>query len=291
MKMRGRFERINKLIAEYNFHPTVKIATETYEPILKASFVKCFEFNLHLQRSRNLANSFFLSPFLRGLCEDLIALKYIGKYFAADRDAISSAYMRYYLFSSMSVQHDFFDSRGIIQRHNYTENIDKMIAQEVTTLKSFMVKYGRNKDRIFPSVEHMAIDTGLKELYNFLYFATSKMVHFSPHILLRMGWYKDDGPTVFSIKNFHRYYAQFNEFYGAYLFVLYCEAFKKPLQLEKNFLAEVKEMKKAFEGNAFHPELVTFEELNIKRPGRLMDFILKSLMYESKRGKDSKEHP
>uniref|UniRef100_UPI0032DEE32E DUF5677 domain-containing protein n=1 Tax=Mucilaginibacter sp. Bleaf8 TaxID=2834430 RepID=UPI0032DEE32E len=145
-------------------------------------------------------------------------------------------------------------------------------------LKDLMKNNGLNKDRLFPSVEHMAIDAQLKHLYDFLYHATSRMVHFSPNILLRMGWYKKAGPTVFSTQNFYKYYDQFNKFYSTYLLLEFCNSFKKQMGFENDILKEFKEIKKLLLNDAFYPELVTFEELNIKRPSDLFMNFLKELL-------------
>jgi GNAT superfamily N-acetyltransferase len=41
---------------------------------VKASLAKCFEFNLAVRNVKNLDESFFWMPALRGICEDLIVL-------------------------------------------------------------------------------------------------------------------------------------------------------------------------------------------------------------------------
>lgn len=140
----------------------------------------------------------------------------------------------------------------------------------------------------------MAIDSKLKSLYDYLYHATSKTVHFSPNILLRTGWYKSlNDPIVFSVKNFNNYYDTFNSFYGSYLFVQFCTSFKKALKLDVKFLSIVKSIKITLDDFNYFPELVTFEELNLKRPNNLPYKVLElaSKMKDEEREAFMKELP
>ena len=110
----------------------------------------------------------------------------------------------------------------------------------------------------------MATDAALVELYEYLYSATSDMVHFSPHNLLRSGWSKKETPYHhFDIQNFHKYYNLFNHFYGSYLFVLFSKTFKKELWIKKTANTIIKKIEEDILGIARWPELVTFEEMNV----------------------------
>ena len=44
---------------------------------IKASLAKCFEFNIAVRSKKNLDESFFWMPALRGICEDLIVLNFV----------------------------------------------------------------------------------------------------------------------------------------------------------------------------------------------------------------------
>jgi hypothetical protein len=99
-------------------------------------------------------------------------------------------------------------------------------------LNSLWEEWGHRKDKTFPGVEHMAIDSNLKLLYDFLYHATSRALHFTPNVLLRTGWYKTsvDNPIIeFSVNNFSDYYTLFNSHYATTLFIEFIKAFKKYL--------------------------------------------------------------
>lgn len=264
MKIKRHFEQIFLLFGDYNSFPTEEIAKQTHKATVIAAFAKALEFNVFLQRNRNTKNSFFYSPFLRGLCEDLIALKYIDKRFNADKDNLTLIYLRYLLFNSIKAQTLFLNKEAPFQNSIKLTN-DTIIVKLENELKALMVKNGLNKNKLFPSVEHMAIDSNLKQLYDYLYHATSKMVHYSPNILLRMGWYNINEPTIFSTQNFYKYYDQFNKFYAAYLFIEFSKSFKKRLGFKRDFLQEITAIEKQIKNSKFYPELVTYEEVNENR--------------------------
>ncbi|MCP1384470.1 DUF5677 domain-containing protein [Runella salmonicolor] len=283
MNFKDEFTELFEKLKDYNSHPTENLS-ETFLCVVKAAFAKCIEYNYFIQSHNSVENSFFHTPFLRGICEDLIVLKYLRKYFSSDKDELLQVYMQYLLKTSIEVQTAYFGQVAPDQISPKKEKIREEIVELEDRLKATMQKNGLNKERIFPSVEHMAIDGKLKQLYDFFYHATSRMVHFSPNILLRMGWYHTDkegkwGPTIFSSTNFHKYYEQFNKFYAALLFVEFSKTFKTELNLDASFMSIVKKIKKSFSEENFYPELVTFEELNIKRPS---DFfrVLKKVIRE-----------
>lgn len=266
MKIKSHLEKLYVLIQEYNSVPVPDLYKDTYSTVLKAVLAKSLDFNLFLYRNRSPKNSFFYSPFLRGLCEDLITMKFLKKHFSTDTNTVIFEYMLYLMFGSINAQTMFLKKNAPLQPSVAYKEIEGMIAEKEDALKKLMEKNGLNKNKIFPSVEHMAIDSKLKSLYDFLYHATSRMVHFSPNVLLRMGWYEKDGPTVFSSDNFHSYYESFNKFYAPYLLVKLCQSFKKELNLKPDFMKEIKSIEAKFTPYVFYPELITYEEMNFKRP-------------------------
>jgi hypothetical protein len=277
MTIKDRLLKIETLFKDYNSIPTLDLNSNSYQSVTIAAFAKALEFNLFLYRNRSPKNSFFYSPFLRGLCEDLITLKFVGKHFAQNKNELVRCYMIHLLLHSMSAQRYFLQKEAPFQQMVLFKDLEKLIREREDELKQLMGANGLNKDRLFPSVEHMAIDAQLKHLYDFLYHATSRMVHFSPNILLRMGWYDKGGPTIFSSHNFYKYYEQFNKFYATYLLVEFCNSFKKQMGFKKEFLEEVKAIKKLLLTDAFYPELVTYEELNMRRPNDFFHRFLNEL--------------
>lgn len=285
--MLAKYKKLASFIPIYNRITLAVFKEEQFQAVLIAALVKSFEFNFDLNRAKNVTNAFYNLSFLCGICEDLIALKFIGKLSSNDRNELIIAYNQYLLLSSVKSQTDFFRSVKPFQPIVHYGQAAMKLEDIEKVLMEFWSKRGHRKDKIFPGVEHMAVDSKLKLLYDYLYHATSKTVHFSPNILLRLGWYKSkDDPIVFSVKNFGHYYDIFNCYYGSYLFVEFCSAFKTHLNLNKDFLGIVKSIKATLADFDYFPELVTFEELNIKRPNNLP---YKILELTSKMKKEEKE--
>lgn len=229
-----------------------------------AAYSKCFQFNFTVNNS-NSKNSFFFSPSLRGICEDFIILKFLKKHSAIDKNKLLLSYSMFQLTEISAAQNKFFKKNHEQQIVYQMINLEKVREENLEKMKIEWAKIGLSKDKVLPSVSHMATDAALIELYDYLYSATSDMVHFSPHNLMRSGWSKKETPNHhhFDIQNFHKYYNQFNHFYGSYLFVLFSRTFKKELNLNKATMEIVKQIETDIFNNARWPELITFEEMNV----------------------------
>ena len=127
----------------------------------------------------------------------------------------------------------------------------------------------------------MAKATNLHDLYNYLYSATSKWVHFSPQILLRMGWGGEPGDVgdhtewVFSTRHFSLYYAEFNRIYSLLLLL---RLFRGPAaSLLPDDAAELIDTLDGFLDEPLRwPEAVTYEELNVDGPSSVMRVFLRA---------------
>lgn len=231
---------------------------------LIAALSKSYEFNRFVNKKANKKSSFFASPTLRGVCEDFIVLKFLKKHKTLDSNKILNNYMQIQLHDIVSKQSKFF-RKNHPQQIVLTEERLEGIEQFSNNLKDEWTKIGMKREKIFPSISHMATDAGLVELYEFLYSATSDMVHFSPHVLMRSGWSKTEDKFLhhFSTENFFKYYDLFNKFYGSYLFCLFAKEFKKELEIDNKVIGIIDNIKEIIHSESRWPELVTFEEMNI----------------------------
>lgn len=237
-----------------------------YHATVIAALVKNFEFNYSVCSKESEEGSFFLMPFLRGMCEDLITLKFMERFDEAFRKKIIYIQMLLLTIESAEAQGSFFEKENIIQlryRHKHGAEEVKAIQAE---LKKLWHGKGFNKDTIFPSVSAMANDTRMVALYNFLYHATSRVVHFSPNVLFRMGWGKPGEDVTFNTKNFTQYYHEFTVYHGTYLLLKFIKESKKFLGLNREILDIAKALKKDFKAIHRCPEIITFEEMNVKPP-------------------------
>lgn len=265
------YAEIENSVQELNSVPLADFNKHIYRSTLISAFVKCFEFNIFINGGEVSNRSFYDTSFLRGICEDLISLKFLLKISEEQREHITSSYLGYLINTSALAQGSYFSNDRPFQPIVNLVDIEHQILLHSQALNSSWEDLGYRKDRIFPSVENMAIDVKLKDLYGFLYHATSRAVHFSPNVLLRTGWYNPSEESVikFSASNFSEYYAFFNSHYASILFIEYIAAFKKFLSFNKALTSAARKLKDIQSQLPFFPEIVTFEELNIKRPSNL----------------------
>jgi hypothetical protein len=128
---------------------------------------------------------------------------------------------------------------------------------------------------------------GHKELYEYMYRATSSWVHFSPNILLRLGW--TNGPTEralysetiysFTTKHFSGYYEAFNRHYSVYLLGLLIEKFITSFRAHdrQKVLALRRELSRQQDLDLRWPEVVTPEEMNLKPPSQIILLLARSI--------------
>lgn len=251
-----------------------------FNAILVSAFCKSYDYCFNL-KDMNEDSSFMFIPFLRGICEDIICLKYLKKSIKdlKERNHIIGCYSSYLQVSSLKAQQYFFNDIKAEQASLELEDPDTVVLAYENELKKFWGNQGQNPHKLLPSTQHMAIDAQLSNLYNFLYHATSKFVHFSPNILMRLGWYNKNSPEEiinFNFNNFSKYYQQFNTFYGIYLFVIFSKTFKKDIKLGKSFLKIVSDLDSRLKDLDFYPEAVTYEEMNIERPNSIIELLIRS---------------
>lgn len=247
--------------------------SNAYNSTLIAGFIKSYEYIHDLINTDETNGSFFLTPLLRGICEDIITLKYLAKYPKEVRDEITKKFMNLLIAESLKAQRDFFKEENIIQPVVGFDGVEARITELENELKAIWISVGLKGDKLFPSVNRMAVETNMKSLYNYLYHATSRAVHFSPNVLYRMGWFNKEQELEFTTKNFELYYKSFNVYYGTYLFLKYIKEFGKILNLDKGLLTLGKELKAEFQTLAC-PPIITFEELNLTKPFSVVELLI-----------------
>lgn len=255
------------------------ISQNIFHSVLKATFVKIYEFNCLCNKLSSTNDSFFQMATLRGICEDLISIKFLKEKILIDRDLLLSHMVQKGTFEDIIVQQEFFKENKPAQMILDSKNAETLAEELSKEIKLILKKNGLKGDREFPSVAQMATDTKLIKLYNYLYYATSTLVHFSPSHLMRLGWTdsKTSNTFRFSTKYYNKYYFDFCSYYAAFLFVEFYKSFKKDLKLEKILKVEIIKIKEQLENKLRMPEIVTFEEINIKPPSLVAQLISKSI--------------
>lgn len=231
---------------------------------VRAAFAKNYEINRFLQSPGASGNAFAVTSALRGICEDIIALKWLATFGKRDRDEAVGVMMMKSVLELMQQQTAFFNkyrpSQPILEA--------KDVSGEIHALKQrlrAMRKGNRwKKHREWPSVREMAEPTGFLPLYDFLYAATSSFVHYSPNNLLRMGKVEaGDGKMVFSTSHFSDYYSAFNRFYGLFLFITFSTTFAATLGCKSDLRPPIEKLMRHVDEEIRWPELITTEEMNV----------------------------
>jgi len=256
-------KNIHDEIGEYT---KVEFGQDTYfQCTLRASFSKLIEFNHYLYTQKENSFGFFLTPVLRGICEDLIIHKFFKKELSEVANELTWLLAQLHLLQGIKSQDDFFTLnrswQPVIRQTDYS-NIQELKNQ----IKKLLNNNGIRGNKM-PPVAQLAERVGLKEIYEFVYRASSNFVHYNPHILLRFGW--NDGNTKvydYSVKNFSDYYLYFTHMYSIYLMCQYCKEFKDDLSLSERITSNVDLVENELNEMLTWYELVTFEELNQKRP-------------------------
>jgi hypothetical protein len=238
---------------------------------VKASVSKCFEFNLAIRHTARRQSAFFAMSALRGICEDLIVLRFISKIPPKDRTELLSALSGTELGTRIKQQDIFFRSFRPQQPVLRLKDVDTGTAAAQAAALAIWNRNGwpNLKKGAMPPIRQIAEKQGwhqLAVLYDYLYRLTSAGVHFSVQSLLRSGW----GPTpkdfIFSAKNFHPYFEEYCRLYGAFLFCLYFEFFGSVLRPTSTEREVISEIRHCVLFTPRWPEMVTFEEMNQKPP-------------------------
>lgn len=240
-----------------------------YGCFLKAALAKNFEFNHLIFRANDMSYHFAMNPFLRGLCEDIIHLKFLGTFNEDDRNEALSILANKQINSFIQKQQDFFSVHRPMQSvlGNNSRESDNAAGERAKDLrrkiKEFGSKYPVNFGNGFPKTKEMASITDLDVMYEYLYAVTSSFVHFSPLNLGRMGW-RDVNTQMFkfSTDNFASRYGDLNQFYGLYLFVTFVTTFATTMGCRSELQNPGDELIKILNDEERWPEPVTPEEMN-----------------------------
>ena len=245
--------------------------------ILKSSLMKSFELSKLLISSTKDKYAFFKLASLRGICEEYIDIRFIGQMLPADRDAIIQALLGIEIHEFLSKQTSFFKKFRPFQpvvESSSSPNVDEhhTVLEEISA-RTGLWHYSRRKP--MQTAFHRANKLGLTEFYRFYYAITSEMVHFSPHVLLRMGWGADPWKPKFSTQNFSIYYREMILVYSLFLFKELIISYDQIIKLPMKIREAATETEKYLNFILRWPEPVTFEEMNLKGPGQLMRILLK----------------
>lgn len=239
---------------------------------LRSSIVKAFEFAAVTHKKG--MPPYFLAPTLRGICEELIVLSFLAP--ISSRDALIECLSIDGVFQGLKGQESFFkETRPWQPVVRYTQSPHDKVHADLLALAG-AEGWTLRKHATLPTVRWMAESRGLLPLYDLIYAATSRYVHFTPHFLMRMAWteldktQKHDVPLsteyTFSTSHFHQYHAAFNRTYSAYMLTLMLRRFADEFPDKQKLERRTDAVEHALNEQLRWPELVTHEELNLDPP-------------------------
>jgi hypothetical protein len=258
-----------QLFIQTTAQASISLKGREFVNCLRASLSKSFEFCLEAYKDRTNHIAFFLVPSLRSICEDLIVLSYLAKMSSADRNELVSLLIRHELASQLGAQSKFFElarpeqpipaiQSGAIDKTKIEDSI-----RQIWKRNGWAGLTSSWKPTIRQIAAKNHIDV-LTTLYDYIYRLTSGAVHFNALVLFRTGWGK---PIAhFSPKNFSKYYVEYARIYGLLLFCCYFELFGRFLPPNKKVSALVTELRFNLVSESRWPEMVTFEELDLRPP-------------------------
>jgi hypothetical protein len=265
-----------------------------YRCTVRGALVKAYEYahytHSHPSEDKDLNESaFFSCASLRGICEDVIALKYFGKLKRAERDEMVHTQMIITTFEEIEKQARFFARIRPYQPVLPPRSPEGTLSSLKKRLHDIGVAASLWKaGNRFPSISAMAKAVDLQELYDYMYSVTSQMVHVSPKVIMRSAWGEDPQRAKLSFGNFARYYFEVQVIYSVYLFWLQCKTFEHELGLQAKLVSTADALYDAIDAEIRWPEAVTFEEMNIKPPSYILRALAKAdNVAKKQRGRDS----
>jgi hypothetical protein len=131
--------------------------------------------------------------FLRPACEELMWLAYFNKVGASHADTLTELMMctdiHRTLHAQASYTPDAMHDLGLKGWYDATAKVQPKLLEQLRHLgRELRWPKPKNRQTALPSMRFIASEVGHLPLYDYLYFATSKTVHFNPHELTRRVW-------------------------------------------------------------------------------------------------------
>jgi hypothetical protein len=248
------------------FDDTAKVG---YEICCSAAISKCIDFNVLLSKKCSTRSFGFLSPSLRSMCEELIILAFLGTVRRQDADDIVSSTMQYEVKVKLRTQKSFFaryrPQQIVLTEGNFTFD-QEALRDELTAKWRSLGCDIPGKWSVCPSTRSLSRKIDLEAIYDYFFDFASATVHFSPQQLFRSGWGPIGQRCWFTAEHMSNYFYLIDRIYGAVLLVHFLIKIGPALKLSDEIYAVRDKLIEFLDNVSNWPEIVTFEEMNIKRP-------------------------
>jgi hypothetical protein len=196
------------------------IGAQYCEIVRRAAIVRQREALAAIISLSESGHSAFAVCLLRPAYEELIWIEYLAQHPELANEALimmvrigqdqSLSAMKKYLsaeqFGKIRFRPDFVRTR-LAQAKGVRESFRK-----------FGQKLGWNTEDQYPSVAHIAGKVGRNKEYSYIYHATSRFVHFTPHELVRRAWGNPSAITI-SSAHFSGYWSAFALHWGLRIYI------------------------------------------------------------------------
>jgi Family of unknown function (DUF5677) len=183
---------------------------EVYDIIRRAAVIRQREAIDAIISLCETGHSAFAVCLLRPAYEEQLWLEYLAKH-KADAPKLVLALSQKIIAESMRAQLEYMGKESMHAvgfSMTFVKRFLAQAAQSLTTLKTLGAKLGWRQGADLPTLTHIAQKVGRKNEYDFLYEATSRYVHFSPHELMRRAW-GDHREMRISSRHFTGYWSAF----------------------------------------------------------------------------------
>lgn len=275
--MSGPRDALEALLPEMETVRSVRYGSniDWYDVLNRAAFAKAFDFaHWTLLQDEESGISYWVVSTLRGIVEEIILLSAVQHMSRQDRDRLLSSWMHLDLLEGTKKQAAFF---AIPERFQSVlgpppaadDTIAALRAEMRNVWQSYHLDPGHTAKG---NIRSLAAAANLLVIYDYFYELASRLVHFSPSVLLRSGWGSLHAGTIdaaFRPSNFDDYYTALARTHSVFLLAEFIERFGAYLNVSETFTAAAESIRDELRTVRF-PELITFEEMNIKPPGVLL---------------------
>ena len=214
------------------------------------------------------------APLLRPACEEFLWVKYLGTLKPELREVIVLQKSQIETADTLDVQRTYAGDK-LMEEFGFTTTFMDALRKNRSSaqLKLKVVKKQLKwptKPEFLPSANFLARVTNEKELYDLIYHATSRTVHFTVSELLRRAW-GDSKEVTISSRHMHRYWSKFSLYWRCRLFfftfVEIAQAFESQGVPLPNFADETlfESLMKEFAAPGMMP-IITPHEMNMHIP-------------------------
>src|SRR4051812_7124037 len=225
------FSRIRKKVQRALIVKDQDDLARFYLTYVKAAFAKCLDFNEAVNASDvRRSDAFFYVGSLRGICEDLIVLRFFANIDDVLRQEYLQALTSKNISEAIGAQAKFFKlnnplqplfgapfTMGVDKADNY-EKFEKAIKATTAERRVYYNRVAKSLGLPNPTILEMAKSVGLVATYDFVYFLASNFVHFNPASLMKLGWTNQTNKNFeFSVAHMSGYYGSTAIFYAAIL--------------------------------------------------------------------------